>query len=117
MKILIYGTDSDAKMLKQHMGALSCTAFRIIDYLQTEEYEIFLDKLRSVECDMIFSMMDNAAGMEGVVAAQNVWPDKPIIWFSNDKNFVAQSYRLGVTYFAVKPISERVLNLAIARCQ
>lgn len=56
-------------------------------------------------------MADNAAGMEGVIAVQNVHPDTPIVWFSNDKNFVAQSYRLGVAYFAVKPIDEKTVSL------
>ena len=77
----------------------------------------FLKKIRSHEHDIVFVMADNAAGMEGVIAVQNVHPDTSIVWFSNDKNFVAQSYRLGVAYFAVKPIDEKTVSLAIKRCQ
>ena len=36
---------------------------------------------------------------------------------ANDKNFVAQSYRLGVDYFAVKPIEEKTVKLALDRCK
>jgi len=92
-------------------------AFRKIDYLHTDNYDRFLDMLSSKEYEMVFVMMDNAVGMEGVIAVQNLRPNTPIIWFSNDKNFVAQSYRLGVTYFSVKPIEEKIIKLALQRCQ
>ncbi len=117
MNILIYGSKSDQQILVQCMSTLASTAFRTIHYSQTDDYDKFLEYLKVKDYEMVFIMMDNAAGMEGVVAAQDMQPYKPVIWFSNDKNFVAQSYRLGVTYFAVKPISEKILNLAIARCQ
>lgn len=92
-------------------------AFRRINYLHTENYDTFLEMLDEEEYEMVFVMMDNAVGMEGVIAVQNLHPDTPIIWFSNDKNFVAQSYRLGVTYFSVKPIEEKTIRLALQRCQ
>lgn len=117
MNVLIYGNATDKELLIQHMKSQACMAFRKIDYQQTDNYDKFLELLRTVEYEMVFVMMDNAAGMEGVIAVQNLHPDVPVIWFSNDKNFVAQSYRLGVTYFSVKPINERIVELALKRCQ
>ena len=107
----------EKELLIQYMKSEASMAFRIINYLHTDDYDTFLTMLRDTDYEMVFITVDNAAGMEGVIAVQNVQPQTPIIWFSNDKNFVAQSYRLGVTYFAVKPIDEKIVNLAIQRCQ
>lgn len=117
MNILIYGNAREKELLVQHMKSQACMAFRLVTYSHAEDYDTYLSMLRKHIYDMVFVMADNAAGMEGVIAVQNVQPDTPIIWFSNDKNFVAQSYRLGVNYFAVKPIDEKIVNLALNRCQ
>lgn len=117
MNVLIYGNATDKELLIQHMKSQACMAFRIIDYSQTDDYDTFLEMLGNKKYEVIFIMADNAAGMEGVIAVQNLHPEIPVIWFSNDKNFVAQSYRLGVNYFAIKPINEKILGLALNRCQ
>lgn len=117
MNVLIYGSTREKELLVQHMKSQACMAFRLVNYLYAEDYDSYLAMLRQQTYDMVFVMADNAAGMEGVIAVQNVQPDTSIVWFSNDKNFVAQSYRLGVSYFAVKPINEKIVNLAVARCQ
>lgn len=117
MDVLIYGNAREKELLIQHLKSEACMAFRQVRYSHAEDYDTYLKKLRSHEYDIVFVMADNAAGMEGVIAVQNVHPDIPIVWFSNDKNFVAQSYRLGVAYFAVKPIDEKTVSLAIKRCQ
>jgi len=117
MDVLIYGSTREKELLIQHLKSEACMAFRMVRYSHAEDYDTYLKKLRNHNYDIVFVMADNAAGMEGVIAVQNVHPDVPIVWFSNDKNFVAQSYRLGVAYFAVKPIEEKVINLALKRCQ
>lgn len=117
MDVLIYGSTRETELLVQYMKSQSCMAFRLVAYSHAEDYDTYLALLREHEYDLVFVMADNAAGMEGVIAVQNVQPDTPVVWFSNDKNFVAQSYRLGVNYFAVKPIDEKILSLALKRCQ
>ena len=49
--------------------------------------------------------------MESVIATKSLCPKLPIIWFSNDKDFGAQSYRLGTDYFATKPVTNEHLAL------
>jgi len=115
MDILIYGNTREKELLIQHMKSEACTAFRLLKYSHAEDYDSYLKLLRLNTYDLIFVMADNAAGMEGVIAAQNVQPESNIIWFTNDKNFVAQSYRLGVAYFAVKPIDEKTVSMAIRK--
>lgn len=117
MNILIYGSEREKEILIQHMKSQACMAFRLLQFSQTEDYDEFLELMQNKNHDLIFVTVDNAAGMEGVIAVKNVHPNTPVIWFSNDKNFVAQSYRLGVTYFSVKPIEEKIMNLALERCQ
>ncbi len=117
MEILIYGNEREKELLIQHMKSEACMAFRLMKYSHAEDYDTYLRELRTQEYDIVFVMADNAAGMEGVIALQNVNPQTPIVWFSNDKNFVAQSYRLGVTYFSVKPIDGKTVNLALQRCK
>ena len=117
MNVLIYGNTREKELIIQHMKSEACMAFRLLHFTQTEDYDEFVDTLQKSNQDLIFVTMDNAAGMEGVIAVRNLYPDTPVVWFSNDKNFVAQSYRLGVNYFSIKPIEEKNMNLAIARCQ
>ena len=117
MNILIYGNEKEKEILIQHMKSQSSMAFRLLDFSQTNNYDEFLELMQNESWDLIFVTMDNAAGMEGVIAVKNVHPQMPVIWFSNDRNFVAQSYRLGVNYFSVKPIEEKIVNLALERCQ
>lgn len=117
MNVLIYGNAREKEILVQHMKSQACMAFRLVHYSHADDYDTYLKLLRKQEYDIVFIMADNAEGMEGVIALQNVQPATPVVWFSNDKNFVAQSYRLGVTYFAVKPIDEKIISLALKRCQ
>ena len=117
MNVLIYGNTTDKELIVQHMKSLACMTFRKINYSQTDDYDTLLRLLKKTTYEMVFVMVDNAAGMEGVIAVQSISSTTPIIWFSNDRNFVAQSYRLGVNYFAVKPINEKMIKLAIERCQ
>ena len=117
MNVLIYGNTQEKELIIQHMKSQASLAFRLLHFTQTEDYDEFVDKLQKSNQDLIFVTMDNAAGMEGVIAVRNLHPQTPVVWFSNDKNFVAQSYRLGVNYFSIKPIEEKNMNLAISRCQ
>ncbi len=117
MDILIYGNTEEKETLIRYLKLESSMAFRAVQYSHAEDYDTYVKKIREKKYDIIFVMADNAAGMEGVIAVQNVQPDIPIVWFSNDKNFVAQSYRLGVVYFSVKPIDEKTVSLALKRCQ
>ena len=117
MNILIYGSEREKEILIQHMKSQASLAFRLLHFSQTEDYDDFLELMQNNKYDLIFVTMDNAAGMEGVIAVKNVHPHIPVVWFSNDKNFVAQSYRLGVTYFSVKPMEEKIISLALERCQ
>lgn len=117
MKILVYGNTDDQRLITQCIRSQVNMAFRRLEFTQTENYDRFLTLLEDNDYDLLFVAMDSAAGMEGVIAVKNLKPKLPVIWISNDKNFVAQSYRLGVSYFSVKPIEEKNMRLALQKCQ
>lgn len=114
MKLILYGTASDREGFSKALAALpdcSYRSFRIADYA---DYDGFIAGLGEAQCVVV--MMDGADGMEGVMAAKELRGDVPVIWFSDDGGFGAQSYRLGCAYFHEKPVSSRILSAAIAKC-
>lgn len=58
---------------------------------------------------------NNANGMEGVIAARNMRPNIPVVWFSNDEGFGCQAYRLNADFFHCKPVTAHVLEMALDR--
>lgn len=88
MRVTVYGTEADRRELADLLACLPDCSYRNV----------------------------RVAGMEGVIAARNTCGQVPVVWFSNDGGFGAQSYRLGCAYFHEKPVSPRVLSAAIAKC-
>lgn len=115
MKILHYGTEQDYLAISEAMENLPLYADQI-KYSQYDEYEDFLYALTNHHYNVVIVTADNAVGMEGVIAVKNYRPDLPLVWFSNDSEFGLQSYRLGCTYFGVRPITADKLERAIGRC-
>ncbi len=115
MQLCFFGSDHDHQnilqlldMIPKYNGWLGrCDAFR--------DYDSFVTHLRWGEYDAVFVTQNNAGGMEGVIAARNVRPNIPVVWFSNDEGFGVQAYRLDVDFFHCKPITPRVLEMALER--
>ena len=98
MRLILYGTKTDR-------DEFMCSVTALPDL-----------RYRESPPDCIVIAMDGADGMEGVIAAKSVCKNVPVLWFSNDNGFGAQSYRLGCAYFHKKPVSTQILSAAIARC-
>lgn len=98
MNIFIYGSSEDKEDIIRHIEEKTHLAFRVLNFHQTSDQHIFSEALQNRSYELIFVTQDGAAGMEGVITAQNTQPHTPIIWFSNDKDFGVQSYRLGVNF-------------------
>ena len=110
MNILVFGTESDTDTFIDLMDTDEHFIFRKKSYTKTSDYDEFLKKLNNPQ-DIVFILANGAKGMESVIATKNLCPTLPIIWFSNDKDFGAQSYRLGTDYFATKPVTNEHLAL------
>lgn len=110
MNILVFGTENDADSFVDLMDYNEHFVFRKKNYTKTSDYDEFLKKLNDKQ-DVVFILANGAKGMESVIATKDLCPKIPIIWFSNDKDFGAQSYRLGTDYFATKPVTNEHLTL------
>lgn len=116
MRLILYGTEADTSELTAMISAIPELSYRHIRIENHADRDSFLTGLGGSPPDGIVVAMDGASGMEGVIAAKTLFRDIPVLWFSNDGGFGAQSYRLGCTYFHQKPISPEVLSAAIAKC-
>lgn len=117
MRLCIYGTRDDEQSLVSSLDSLNEMAFRQIEIEQHDDYDKLICSVNSKNYDAVIIMKNNAEGMEGVIAVKTINQDIPVIWFSNDKSFGAQSYRLNAAYFHEKPVSPQVVIQALASCQ
>ncbi len=115
MKILVFGSKKEKDSLIEHVEKDAELAFRRLSIFGADDYEEYLSELKKAEHDLVFVLAGGARGMESVIAAKNVDEDKPVVWFSDDKDFATQSYRLGVAYFGVKPVGKKSLRAALER--
>lgn len=115
MRLCFYGPETDHRDIMDLLGRLP----RYENWAGTCEsctdYDSFVHNLTLREYDAVFITENNANGMEGVIAVRNVRPDTPVVWFSNDEGFGSQAYRLNTDFFHVKPVTARVLEMALDR--
>lgn len=117
MKLCIYGTNQDKQIIIDIISKLPTYAYRKLSFTLQSEYSEFIREIRENDFDVFIVTMEDAAGMEGVIATRKLKADTPVIWFSKDSNFVAQSYRLSCTYFGVKPITKELFSTAMKKCK
>ena len=115
MNIIIYGTKTEYVSLRADLENETVLQYRQIRYRHEEHYDDLLKALSEESYDMIFVLQNGAEGMEGVIASRNLCPNASVIWFSDDKGFGVQSYRLNCSFFAVKPVSVKILSLALEK--
>ena len=111
MNILVFGSEDEIEHFLDLMDSSEHYMFRKKSYTEASDYDDFLKGLKSPQ-DIIFVIENGARGMESVIASRDICPQTPVVWFSDDKNFGAQSYRLGAEYFGTKPITNEHLALA-----
>ena len=116
MRLILYGTESDRDAFMRSLAALPEWRYRSMQMAGYPDYDSFITGLGESPPDCIVIAMDGADGMEGVIAAKSVCKDVPVLWFSDDGGFGAQSYRLGCAYFHKKPVPPQILSAAIAKC-
>lgn len=114
MKLLLFGRLDDARLLKEFIFADVHFAYRQISIVECDDYDQYVQELGK-GCSLVFVFAHGARGMESVIAAKNVNADVPVVWISDDKDFAVQSYRLGVAYFGVHPITHHHVSSALQR--
>ena len=116
MRLILYGSNTDNSELAEMISTIPELSYRSIRIEDHPDRDGFLTGLGGSPPDGIVVAMDGADGMEGVIAARTVCRNVPILWFSDDGGFGAQSYRLGCAYFHKKPLSREILSAALAKC-
>ena len=113
MKVLLFGRDSDCRLIINFLKC--CNTIDKNEYVYTDNTDTLLDQLTRFSPELIIIASDGAFGMERVIATRKLCPDTMLFWFSDDKEFGAQAYRLNCTYFCAKPITEQKLFNATKR--
>lgn len=116
MKILIYAHADEHSCLTEMLTEHSMMQYRQLNLTVQDEFDNFAQSLQREEFDVVLVAADGASGMESVIAAKNVQPGTKVIWFSDDRYFGAQSYRLDCSYFGVKPVTPEKIKKAFERC-
>lgn len=109
MRIALYGKTTVCENLRKYFSEYEVRVFTGL--------EKFIWELRNEWFDAVFVVMDNAAGMEGALAAKRYDLRLPVVWFSNDRDFAAQAYRSRIDYFSVMPITAEKIDLALKTCR
>ncbi len=117
MKAVLFGTKQEYAELMEAFRALPAWSNSEMDCCHLEDYDDFRHQLADERHDLIIVTANGATGMEACIGARKIRPDTPLFWFSDDRAFGPQSYRLECTYFATKPVSQTRLMNAFARCQ
>lgn len=116
VKILLFGPDHECRrvggVLKEKLPVSRCCQ----EHHCMDDLEQLEKKLVDWEPTLLFVLADGAEGMECVYRAKERKPALPVFWFSDDRNFGIQSYRLDCAYFAPKPITEETVESALRRC-
>lgn len=81
------------------------------------DVEEFEKMLVMWEPSLVIVLADGAAGMESVYRSHRRNPGLPVFWFSNDRDFGVQSFRLECAYFSTKPVTPEKVNCALRRCE
>ena len=112
MRILLFGSPDDYRQTIECQDMVSELQYRRVECIHASDFDGFLEKLQQASYDVIVVTANGAEGMEGVIAAQKLFPQGHIVWLSDDNGFGIQAHRLGCTYFAVKPITKEIISKA-----
>ena len=115
MKTLLFGCERECSAVTELLvsAAIGCASY---EYRQTEDLEVFEEILATWMPTLVVVLADGATGMECVYRSRSRRPNLPVFWFSNDREFGMQSYRLGCAYFSTKPVTPEKIACALRRC-
>ena len=117
MNAILFGTEQEYKELMDAIRVLPGLQERSLECLHLEDYDDFRHELAKRSFNLIIVTADGATGMEACIGARKICPDTAMFWFSNDRAFGPQSFRLDCTYFATKPVSGNRLMRAFEKWQ
>ena len=115
-KTLLYGTPEECQMAANLVESLGSTSGSVRECRIAETYDDLRDQLIQWNPSLVIVLANGAAGMEGVFLTRDRRPGSVVFWFSNDKDFGLQAYRLECDFFGTKPLTSDKLQRALRTC-
>lgn len=117
IKAIIYGEQNECRAVGETLkGLMLLTDYRH-EHCYVDDLEEFEKLLVDWEPTLLIVLANGAIGQESVYRAGQRLPNLPVFWFSDDREFSMQSYRLGCAYFSTKPVTQEKIEHAIHRCK
>lgn len=116
IKTLIFGDAHECRAAADVMRALELLAGHTHEHYHVDDLEEFERNLVDWEPTLLIVLANGAEGMECVYRSKERRPCLPVFWFSDDREFGIQSYRLDCAYFSTKPVTAEKISHAIHRC-
>lgn len=116
MKTLVFGTAQECRAASDVVKTLSALSEYAHESFHVDDLEELDKNLVDWEPTLLIVLADGAEGMEAVYRSRERRPNLPVFWFSDDRGFGMQSYRLNCAYFSTKPVTADKVNHAICRC-
>ena len=69
-----------------------------------------------LDWDAVLVALSGALGMEAATRIREEYPNKPLIWCSDDRLFGIHSYRLHCAMFLLFPVTAEQIAVALTRC-
>ena len=116
VKTLIFGEHHECRTVSQILHQEKLFHPSEHEHLHVDELEGLEEKLVEWDPSLVIVVANGAKGLECVFRARSCRPSLPVFWFSDDREFGMQSYRLDCAYFSTKPVTKEKLSYAIHRC-
>lgn len=116
VKALIFGEKQECWAVGEMIKTKILFGSHTHESIHEDDLELLEEKLVDWEPSLVIVLADGAKGLECVFRTKECRPSLPVFWFSDDREFGMQSYRLNCAYFSTKPVTEEKLHHAIRRC-
>lgn len=116
LNVLLFGSDPECRAAIDILNGEDTLSTCVLQHRHLSDLEEFEIALVDWSPTLLIVLADGAVGMECVYRAKERQPSIPVLWFSDDRQFGMQSYRLNCAYFSTKPVTPENIRKALQRC-
>ena len=114
VKVLLYGTEDDKKLLQEWENG----EFLFSDIVVCSDLDSYVKAVKDKSIDIIICMADHEDGVEALKVAYTKAPKKPLMWFPTMTHFFLESYKYGCSYCTTqREMNMTTLLFALKRCK
>lgn len=112
MRLLLYGNKEECEKVYEIIKSI---VFQNIEPTIVDDYENIHQSIIDNRTEVAVIVENGAGGMEAVYRIKESGCNIPVFWFSDDRDFAVQSYRLGCAYFSAKPVTAEKFQKAFTQ--